>query len=79
MPKIEMPLELRQALLDQRMAFVAKFGREPDPGEPVFFDPDKDVPTPMALGKIIRTDVAEAMLKAGFDEAEVKAFLRALT
>jgi len=76
--KIEMPPELRQALLDQRIAFVAKFGREPDPGEPIFFDPDKDVPTPLAPNKI-HSNVVEAMLKAGFDESEVKAFLKAVT
>jgi hypothetical protein len=36
-----------EALLDQRKAFIDKFGREPGPGDPVIFDPDKDVPTPI--------------------------------
>src|SRR5262245_3412466 len=74
----EMPAGLHKVLFDQRIAFVKKFGRDPGPGEPIFFDPDKDAPTPAPLGKI-HIDVVEAMLKAGFDEAEVKAFLRALT
>jgi hypothetical protein len=74
----EMPAELHKVLFDQRIAFAKKFGREPAPGEPIFFDPDKDVPTPAPLGKI-HIAVVEAMLNAGFDEAEVKAFLRALT
>jgi hypothetical protein len=29
------------ALMEQRQAFIDKFGREPGPGDPVFFDPDK--------------------------------------
>ena len=74
----EMPAELQQALRDQRIAFVAKFGRQPDPGEPIFFDPDKEFPMPAPLGKI-PSAVVDAMRKAGFDEAEVKAFLRAMT
>jgi hypothetical protein len=73
-----MPAELHKALFDQRIAFAKKFGREPAPGEPIFFDPDKDVPTPAPIGNN-HIGVVEAMLKAGFDEAEVKAFLRALT
>ncbi len=32
-------------LREQRAAFVKKFGREPGPKDPVFFDPDKDEPT----------------------------------
>src|SRR5262245_26937316 len=74
----EMPAELHKVLFDQRIAFVKKFGREPARGEPIFFDPNKDVPTPARLGNI-HIYVVEAMLKAGFDETEVKAFLRALT
>jgi hypothetical protein len=26
-----------------------KFGRDPGPNDPVFFDPDKDVPTPIDM------------------------------
>jgi hypothetical protein len=32
---------VHQALLEQRNAFIEKFGREPGPDDPVFFDPDK--------------------------------------
>ena len=28
---------------EQRQAFVAKFGREPSPDDPIVFDPDQDV------------------------------------
>jgi hypothetical protein len=36
---------MRDALLEQREAFIKKFGWEPGPGDPVFFDPDADTPT----------------------------------
>ena len=38
---------MRQIFERARAQFIAKFGREPGPGDPVFFDPDKDVPTPL--------------------------------
>jgi hypothetical protein len=44
---VPMTPRVHAALLEQRKAFIEKFGREPGPGDPVFFDPDKDVPTPM--------------------------------
>jgi len=31
---------VHQALLEQRNAFIEKFGREPGPDDPVFFDTD---------------------------------------
>jgi len=34
-------------LQEQRRAFLEKFGREPGPSDPVFFDPDYDTPTPL--------------------------------
>ena len=37
----------------QVAAFRKKFGRDPLPNEPVFFDPDADVPTPMNEEKMI--------------------------
>jgi hypothetical protein len=40
--------DVRDALLKQREAFKAKFGRDPGPNDPVFFDPSKDEPTPIA-------------------------------
>jgi hypothetical protein len=43
---IRMHPEVHNALLKQRAAFVEKFGREPGPNDPVFFDPDADTPQP---------------------------------
>jgi hypothetical protein len=45
--KVRMTADERQLLLRQREAFIAKFGREPGEEDPVFFDPTKDVPTPL--------------------------------
>jgi hypothetical protein len=43
---IRMHPEVHNALLEQRAAFVEKFGREPGPDDPVFFDPDAATPQP---------------------------------
>jgi hypothetical protein len=76
-PKVKMSPELRQALLDQRIAFVAKFGREPGPDDPLFFDPDEDVPTPICPERT-RADLTETMRKAGIGEEKIRAFLKGL-
>ena len=44
----------------QLAAFRKKFGRDPLPHEPVFFDPDEDVPTPLTEEKLMM-DFLEAM------------------
>lgn len=44
----------REALEEQCEAFREKFGREPGPGDPVFFDPEADQPTAMSKEKIDR-------------------------
>lgn len=65
------------ALTAQRAAFVEKFGREPGPGDPVFFDPTKDVPTQLS-GEDMRQQLTETMRQAGIDEAKIAAFLKGL-
>ena len=40
------------ALERQREAFRRKFGREPGPSDPLFFDPDIDTPQELDLGEI---------------------------
>jgi hypothetical protein len=44
--------------------FREKFGREAGPGDPLMFDPSKDVPTPLPPGTIAGEMIA-AMFKAG--------------
>lgn len=46
-PEIPMAEELRRGFASQREAFVEKFGREPGPEDPVFFDPAADKPQPV--------------------------------
>jgi HEPN domain-containing protein len=44
----------RVALEEQLEAFREKFGREPEPEDPVFFDPEADRPTAMSKEKVDR-------------------------
>jgi hypothetical protein len=39
---------MREAFEANRLAFREKFGRDPGPDDPVFFDPDADEPTPLS-------------------------------
>lgn len=59
-----MSARVRDALGEQRLAFIKKFGRDPAPGDPVFFDPDADEPTEMPPVKL-EAEVLDAMHKAG--------------
>ena len=62
MPK--MSPDLMKALEAQRRRFKEKFGREPGPGDPVFFDEDADTPHPMDEAKLDELMLG-AMLEAG--------------
>jgi len=57
--------ELGKALAVQREKFVAKFGREPGPDAPIFFDLDEDK---------VREDTAEAMRAACIAPALIYAY-----
>jgi hypothetical protein len=52
------------AIESQLAKFREKFGREPGPTDPIFFDPDCDDPTPLTEAKI-QAEVLEAMRRAG--------------
>jgi hypothetical protein len=51
---------MKELLEQQLERFRKKFGRDPGPGHPVFFDPNADVATPHD----IQDDVLAAMQKA---------------
>ena len=51
MPTFRQRRHARQILRQQRIKFRKKFGREPGPHDPVFFDPDQDTPQPIPVGK----------------------------
>lgn len=74
---VPMTPRVHQALLEQRKAFVEKFGREPGPGDPVFFDPDKDVPTPIDPDRL-DADLEKALRNAGIDPAKAEAIRKLL-
>lgn len=57
--------ELDTALAAQREKFIAKFGREPGPDDPIFFDLDEDK---------LRDDTANAMRAAGIRPALIYAY-----
>jgi hypothetical protein len=54
----------REVMEEQHRAFQEKFNRDWQPGDPVFFDPDADQPTPWPEEKLA-AGVLEAMRKAG--------------
>ena len=68
---------VHQALLEQRKAFIEKFGREPGPEDPVFFDPDKDTPTPIDPGRM-EADLEKALRDSGIDSAKAEAIRKLL-
>jgi hypothetical protein len=60
----------QQALKEQTAAFMEKFGREPGPNEPLFFDPDSDdEPRPMTATQVeeVQNEFVEALAKIGID------------
>ena len=74
---VPMTPRVHQALLEQRKAFIEKFGREPGPDDPVFFDPDKDVPTPIDPARM-DADLEKAIRDAGIDPAKAEAIRKLL-
>jgi hypothetical protein len=75
---IRLNQEAIAALKEQKKGFVAKFGREPGPGDPVFFDPSKDVPTPMSIEQQRQgqEEIAEAMKEAGIAPDFIYAYMK---
>ena len=74
---VPMTPRVHDALLDQRKAFVEKFGREPGANDPVFFDPDKDVPTPIDPARMA-ADLEKAIRDANIDPAKAEAIRKLL-
>ena len=70
---IQVPEFVMEALRDQRRQFVEKFGREPGPGDPLFFDPDADTPQQITPEKDF-ADFRAVVRKAGVDEAYADAY-----
>ena len=71
-----MKREMQEAIRSQIRFFREKFGREPEPDDPIFFDPDADTPQfcgPEATDHV--TDqMVEAMSAAGIRPEAIYAF-----
>jgi hypothetical protein len=61
------------AIRRQHEAFKKKFGREPGPDDPVFFDPNADTPQPYPEEKLTE-ETATALRMAGVEEAKIYAY-----
>lgn len=71
--KFEKGSRTDKILKKQLRAFRKKFGRDPGPGDPLFFDPDADTPQPISravmeegmreVAKLLPPDIAYAYLK----------------
>jgi len=68
-----MSASVHQAMLDRKQHFIEKFGREPGPEDPVFFDPDSDKPQEISEEQI-DSMMNEALSAAGVDPAVVYAY-----
>jgi hypothetical protein len=67
---LEQDQNLREELEHQLEAFRQKFGRDPAPDDPLFFDPEKDEPTLMSEDAhcAINAELIEGMIKIGRPE-----------
>jgi hypothetical protein len=65
----------KEMLGELNKLFVKKFGREPGPDDPLFFDPDADTPMPLPATKL-RAQMVITMIRAGTPEHLIYAYLR---
>ncbi|MGW7515156.1 hypothetical protein ACWGJ2_06135 [Streptomyces sp. NPDC054796] len=68
--------EIQKGLRHQKEAFREKFGRDPEPGDPLFFDPDADEPTRLTKEYVdnMMLDMAERAVELGYDPAFIHAW-----
>jgi hypothetical protein len=72
-----MPLQAQtsETIACQREAFRKKFGRDPFPDDPIFFDPNANEPVPLNPQQYEQAMI-ETMSQAGVDPAFIYAFRR---
>ena len=73
--KMPFPHGVREALRQQLIAFREKFGRNPEPGDPVFFNPGADLAFALDLDELQR-DIVAAMYRARIAHELIYAYLR---
>ena len=67
--------DAKAAIEHQLEAFRAKFGREPRPDDPIFFDPDAEEPTPISDRRYEQAMI-DAMVAADIPPELIYAFKR---
>jgi hypothetical protein len=73
--KVAITERTQEILENQRLRFREKFGRDPGPSDPVFFDPDAPDPVPMSA-VMVEAETIEAMRKAGTPPQIIYAYRR---
>jgi hypothetical protein len=73
--KIKLTSETRDLMEDQLQRFREKFGRDPRPEDPMFFDADYDEPTALTPEKMME-GMVDAMRKAGTPPELVYAYVK---
>jgi hypothetical protein len=68
------PPDVLEVFGDQRRKFIEKFGREPGPEDPIFFDPRADTPQPFKIQEEDEREILAAMTQAGLDPALIHAY-----
>jgi hypothetical protein len=73
--RIPLTAETSAAIQQQIRAFRQKFGREPGPEDPLFFDPQASEPRPLSGAQMndVEAQMMEIMAAAGLDPALVYA------
>ncbi len=71
--KTPMNKEMSDVMKQQLDAFRKKFRRDPNPNDPVFFDPDAETPQEMKLDGYEEA-VVDAMRKSGMKASSIYAF-----
>lgn len=74
---VKMTPEVRALMLEQLEAFREKFGRDPEGNDPVFFDPDEDVPVQISEEKF-RRELLEGAAASGVDPSTALAMYESM-
>jgi hypothetical protein len=65
--------EVDETIKKQMQRFKEKFGRDPGPDDPLYFDPDKETPEAMTDEKVKKI-LVESMMSVGIDLAIIYAY-----
>ncbi len=65
--------EVQRAMEGRFQRFREKFGRDPGPDDPVFFDPNADTPQELDWDRV-DSEIVGAMVKAGIEPENIYAY-----